>query len=100
MLVVAACGGATEPGTRVLTLEVAAAKVVCTGSFQTMCLQTRERSDQPFTLFYDVIEGFAFEAGYRYLLRVRESPVREPPADGSSLRYTLIRTLSKTPAVF
>lgn len=95
---VSACRSATEPAERVYTLDVAATRVPCTGSFPQQCLQVRERADAPYTLFYDAISGFAYVPGYRYMLQVGERPVVNPPADGSSKTYRLIAVLSKTPA--
>jgi hypothetical protein len=97
-----ACRPATAPEERVervervLTLEVAAARVPCVGLGPRECLQVRERADAPWQLFYDSIEGFAYEPGYLYVLRVSRRPVPNPPADGSSLAYRLIVLVSKT----
>ena len=51
--------------------------------------------------FYGSIEGFDYQAGYHYRLRIERSdayPGREPPADGSRYRYRLLEVLEKTPA--
>ncbi len=45
--------------------------------------------------FYNGIEGFAYELGYVYSLAVEKIPVDDPPADGSSIRYTLKKIISK-----
>jgi heat shock protein HslJ len=50
-----------------------------------------------YTLFHDQIEGFDFEPGYEYELLVLVEPVENPPADASSLKYTLVEEVSKTP---
>lgn len=42
------------------------------------------------------IEGFAYERGYEYRIRVRKIQIENPPADGSSIRYVWINTLSQT----
>ncbi len=94
----AACGSATAPGARVRTYEVAAAKAPCTGSFPTECLQVRVPPATAWQLFHDPIDGFAYEPGYRYVLRVAERDVRNPPADGSSVAYRLVRVVSKVRA--
>ncbi len=41
------------------------------------------------------IEGFNFEWGYTYILKIRETELRNPPEDGSSSNYKLIKELSK-----
>jgi len=46
-------------------------------------------------LFYDPILGFEFEAGYVYDLDVTVTKVDNPPADASSLKYSLNRIIQK-----
>ena len=62
------------------------------------CLQVRElRYDSAgrktyvtdWQNFYSNIKGFEFEPGYRSVLRVKRYPVKNPPADASSLAYVL-----------
>lgn len=71
-------------------------KVSCVGVSPQMCLQIRESPDQNYSLFYSTIEGFCYQPGYSYEIRVREEPVENPPADASSLKWTLIDVISKT----
>lgn len=50
--------------------------------------------------FYDSIEGFQYEEGHEYVLRIERFeayPGREPPADASKYGYRLLDGLSKTP---
>lgn len=93
------CTSATGPGLRVLTLEVFEQRVSCVSEGQHECLRVREqRPDASWELFYGDIEGFAYEPSFRYVLRVAVSQVKNPPADGSSLRYRLVRVVSKVAA--
>ena len=46
--------------------------------------------------FFNNIEGFNYEPGYEYLLTVSTTKIENPPADGSSIKYTLIKQISKT----
>ena len=78
-----------------LTLEVDAHRVPCTGEARTRCLRVRVLPDTSWRLFYQQIEGFAFEEGYRWRLEVERRPVPNPPADASSVAYRLVRVLSK-----
>jgi heat shock protein HslJ len=76
-------------------------KVPCTGVGPQSCLQVKKGTDpeaEDWQLFYDSIEGFAYEPGYRYELRVREieKPANQTPADASSISYTLEEMVSKT----
>ncbi len=59
------------------------------------CMQVRSDEQQPWTLFYQNIEGFQFEPGYRYQLTVSKVQLTDVPADASSLRYRLIKVVNK-----
>ena len=41
------------------------------------------------------IEGFSYEEGFSYLLRVEKIHIADPPADAPNIRYKLIKVLSK-----
>ena len=41
------------------------------------------------------IDGFKFEEGFSYVLKIQIIHLAEPPQDGSNIRYKLIATLSK-----
>lgn len=45
--------------------------------------------------FYAPIEGFQFEEGYLKKLEVKTEKVNNPPADGSSIKYTMVKELDK-----
>lgn len=62
------------------------------------CLQVRRRPDELWELFYGEIEGFSFEPGFTYQLRVDVEEVDNPPPDASSLRYALVEIVDKTTA--
>ena len=82
---------------RVLLLEVAPSRVPCTGPFPRECLQVRSAPDAPWEYFYDEIEGFAYEPGHRYRLRIARRAVPNPPQDASSYAYRLLAVLEKVP---
>lgn len=69
----------------------------CVGVGPQKCLNVRENAEQDWTLRYEPIEGFDYEAGYDYRLRIRETTLANPPADASSIRWALIEELEKTP---
>ncbi|REF45220.1 uncharacterized protein DUF4377 [Serratia ficaria] len=85
-------GGHTE------VLLVNSALVDCVGVAPMKCMQVRHSAQQPWELFYTGIEGFTFEPGYRYRLKVQVTALENVPADASSLRYTLIEQLEKSKA--
>ena len=80
-------------------LEVAPTKVDCMGIAPMKCLSVREVGGD-WQNFYSPIEGFDFVEGYRYRLQVNVTTIENPPADGSSLRYKLVRVLDKMPVTF
>jgi len=71
--------------------------VDCVGVGPMKCMQVKEDPNGDYLLFYSPIEGFEFEPGHEYELRVRVETVANPPADGSSLRYILVEEMSKIP---
>ncbi len=62
----------------------------CTGVGEQECLVVDGE------LFYDSIEGFDYEPGFEYVLEIRTENVDNPPADASSIRYILVREVSRT----
>lgn len=82
----------------VYTYWVNSYKVLCddTGNMQCLLVQ---RADiiQPgqWITFYSPIEGFDYEPGYIYKLKVKEEPVEKPAADASSIQYKLVKILDK-----
>ena len=84
----------------VRTLHVGPSLVPCTGVGQETCLQVREAVEAAWTLLHGAIDGFDYEPGFDYIIRVKEELIANPPADASSLRRTLIAILSKTKAAW
>ena len=67
----------------------------CVGSAPMRCLVVDGE------LFYDAIDGFEHEAGYRYRLRMERYdrwPGQAPPADASKYGYRLIDVVEKARA--
>jgi heat shock protein HslJ len=81
------------------TLWVNSFTVECEGVAPMTCLQVQE-GDSPepgkWENFYSSIEGFTYEAGYLYRLRIRKETLEDVPADASSIRYVLVQLLEKT----
>lgn len=61
----------------------------CTGVAPMTCLQVRESESAPWTLHYGGIVDFEPQPGIEYRLRIIEEKIANPPADASSLRWTL-----------
>jgi hypothetical protein len=82
-----------------VTYWVNSARVPCVGVGPMECLQVRKSESADWQLFYSEIEGFDFEPGYVYRLRVREE-ILDPadvPADASSIRFVLLEVEEKKP---
>lgn len=87
------------PEGRELILNVAGQRAPCTGVAPMLCLQVRTQPGAAWQLHYGEIEGFDWQSGTEYVIRVRETPVANPPADGSSLRWVLEEVLDSGPAL-
>ena len=88
--------GLIEPDSEELTLFVGPERVECMGfMFPTTCLQVRFNPEGNWETFDDPIEGFNFEPGFFYELRVRRVSIADPPADASSYRWILLELVNK-----
>jgi len=66
------------------------------GPYLVYLIQEEENiGNENWTYLYDRIEGFNYEPGYVYDLKVRRINIDNPPADGSSLKYILVNVRSK-----
>jgi heat shock protein HslJ len=79
------------------TLFVGPELVDCTGVAPQKCMLVKDNPKDEYSFFYDQIEGFDYEEGYEYELVVQVEPVEDPPADASSLKWTLVNVVSKEP---
>lgn len=93
-VVVAACGPLGGSGE--MTVYVGPYLVDCVGVAPQKCLLVKEKPGDDWNMHYDPIQGFDYEPGYEYELRILEEQVENPPADASSLRWTLVEMVSKT----
>ena len=87
---------APAAGGAVREVVVGPEQVECTGAAPQRCLVVDGE------LFYDAIEGFRYEAGYRYRLRIEEYDrwpgQAEIPQDAGRYGYRLLELLEKRPA--
>lgn len=71
--------------------------VTCRRMMEQTCFQIQKNGSKTWELFYDCIDGFEYEAGYRYEIIVKETPRPEPiPQDLSASTYSLEKIVSKT----
>jgi len=69
--------------------------VYCQGVGEFYCLITSTDNDK-FTYFYGSIEGFNFQWGYKYHLKVRDKKSSSADADASTMQTSLVEELSKS----
>lgn len=96
--ILAACGPVPAPAGIEKTIYVGPTLVDCEGVAPQKCMLVKENPEDDWTLYYDQIEGFDYEEGYEYELRIREEQVEDPPADASSIRWTLVEVANKIKA--
>lgn len=80
------------------TLRVNYYREQCTGLGSQNCYlvqQDQKIGTDEWYYFYEQIEGFEYKEGFIYTLKVRITPVANPPADASDRKYTLLEVLSK-----
>jgi heat shock protein HslJ len=79
------------------TIWVNSYKTDCVGVGPMKCMLVKTDKDAKWTNFYQKIEGFDYQPGYKYELEVKidSLDISKLPADMSSLRYTLINEISK-----
>ncbi|UZO81804.1 DUF4377 domain-containing protein [Aquimarina sp. ERC-38] len=85
----------TEVQSEITTLYIHHQLIDCEGVGPQQCMQIKENQNAEWNLFYSTIEGFDFQEGYQYTIEVEITPVENPMADASSLRYQLIKIISK-----
>lgn len=78
-------------------VQIAGQRAPCSGVAPMLCLQVRTQPGAAWQLHYGEIEGFDWQVGVEYVIRVREYAVENPPADGSSLRWVLEEVLERSP---
>lgn len=79
------------------TIWVNSAKVDCVGVGPMKCYQVKESETDAWSYFYQEIDGFEFEPGFIYQLKVNVTQLsaQEVAADQSTLEYALIEVMSK-----
>lgn len=74
----------------VVVHQIAPYKVVVNGAFfKQLSLKTEQHT-------IDGIEGFDFEWGYQYTLKLEKVKLENPPEDASDTQYSLIKEVDKT----
>lgn len=86
--------------TNVVKMTIASEKRMAMGVAPMEVLLVKEGEVSDWSFFYSNIEGFNYEPGYEYVLEVKKEDVKEPtPADASSIKYILVKEVSKNKKV-
>ncbi|MFC9897394.1 DUF4377 domain-containing protein [Nocardia sp. NPDC127579] len=85
--------GDSGPVEQVLEIDVAHETMRCTQTSEDRCLQIRRDANAPWELYAREIDGFEHEAGYRYHLRIEQTPAENPAAEAADWR--LVDVLDK-----
>jgi hypothetical protein len=94
VLFAAGCRSQANPYETV-TLLVKEHTAECYGLIPRRCLLVRSVENRNWEFFYDTIEGFNYEEGFRYTIVAEKIPVDEPLQDRSAFHYRLIRIEKK-----
>lgn len=79
-----------------IKLSIKENKVPCVGVAPMECLQVKLGNSKEWTYFYDSIEGFDYEPGYTYKLKVVKTKKQGNfPTDASAYNYKLKKVISK-----
>lgn len=76
-------------------IKVASQQGDCVGVAPMKCLLVMKEGQTDWEFFYNTIDGFTYEPGYEYVLEVKVDKVENPAADQSSLKYSLVKEVSK-----
>jgi len=79
-----------------IKLTIASQTVDCSGVGKQKCMLVKKGNAGEWEYFYSPIEGFNYEEGNEYVVEVEQKKVDNAPADASSIRYILVKQLSKT----
>ncbi len=79
------------------TIYVSGKTITCTGVIQQQCLQIKYSLEEDYINFYDDIEGFQHDKRTDYIIKVKRTDVKNPPADASNYKYSLVEILEKKP---
>lgn len=74
---------------------IASANADCVGVAPQKCLLVKKGDTKDWEFFYSSIDGFSYEPGYEYVLDIKEEKRDNIPADVSSIKYTLVKEISK-----
>lgn len=60
------------------------------------CMKVKQDPNADWEYFYGSIQGFDYQPGYQYTLKVKQFDIANPPADAPNIRYELVEIINKT----
>lgn len=91
------CSNTSDSESEILTMRVNHYKTtgIGEGLFLTLLVQENDNiGSDNWTRLYTTIKGFNYQPGFIYDIKVSIDQIDNPPADGSSLQYTLQEIIS------
>ena len=76
-------------------MTIASQQGDCVGVVPMKCLLVKVKNQDVWSFFYSNIEGFNYESGYEYVIEVRKEVIGNEVVDRSSVRYILVKEISK-----
>lgn len=100
LLALSGCAATAAERDQEKILYVGPQLVDCVGVAPMKCMQVKDSPEAQWAYFYEGIQGFTFEEGYQYKLKVavKQRAPENIPADASSQEWHLIKILEKTNA--
>ncbi|MDX1461517.1 MAG: DUF4377 domain-containing protein [Marinirhabdus sp.] len=99
LIAINSCNNSAKNDSTITTYMVNSTKVPCEGVGKQQCLQIKpaDTPDANWSNFYGNIDGFSFQPGYMYRIKVEETELDAAtvPADASTIQYTLVEIMSK-----
>lgn len=79
-------------------ITIASEKGDCVGVAPMKCYLIKKEGQSNWEFLYTGIEGFNYEPGFEYVLEIKKDTIigSNPVADRSSIKYTLVKEISKT----
>lgn len=101
LLVFSSCSIFKGKQPKTTTIWVNSEKVDCIGVAPMKCLQIQDGEElgTEWTNQFEPINGFTHKQGFLYKLEITKTKLKDVPADGSSIRYDLVKILDKKPVI-
>ncbi|GHB88354.1 hypothetical protein GCM10007290_12230 [Providencia stuartii] len=84
-----------KPADNTKTFYIDSTLADCVGVAPMKCMKVKQAPNAEWEFFYGNIQGFEYEPGYQYTLKVKQFDVANPPADAPNVRYELVEIINK-----